>query len=223
MTVDAQAPQQFTLLKSETHDLVVHAPDGLPTHTLVTADGKTLIDETTTKQCNVPKAWAKFNCPTPGSQSPPTISYWFGNNSDVPAVFSVHQNDGKVVTQTHFSLHNITIGWWEAVAEGEHYHGYVTIDGVTAASVEGVVDCVPDPTPPTTGPPTVPPTTTPTTSTSTTVVSQVAPADPPTTTTTVTATLPFTGGSSIPLGLSGLGLVIVGSALLALRRRKPVE
>jgi LPXTG-motif cell wall-anchored protein len=37
------------------------------------------------------------------------------------------------------------------------------------------------------------------------------------------ATLPFTGGSSIPLGLSGLGLVLVGSSLLALRRRKPVE
>src|SRR5262249_38332504 len=128
VNVDAQAPQLFTLLPSETQDVVAHAPDGLPSHALITADGTTLIDQTTTKTCNVPKAWAYFNCGAYGGGFYPHANYAMGNNSDVPAHFEIHEANGTVIKETHFGLLNTTIGYGEKLTEGEHYDGYVTID-----------------------------------------------------------------------------------------------
>jgi hypothetical protein len=100
---------------------------------------------------------------------------------------------------------------------GKPYDVWITIDGVKKAELTGTANC-PPPTTTTTQPPV------------TTTTVKNAQADPPASTPTTvkpattvaaTQTLPFTGGSSLPLGIAGFALVGGGSALLlGLRRRQ---
>jgi LPXTG-motif cell wall-anchored protein len=222
VTYDANPPEQYTLQPGETHDEVVEAPDGVPTTLLITADGSTLVSKSLTTNCNTPEAWMGFGCgvPTAGKYYP-ALSFSYTNSTDKHIYVEFHSDKGGLLySYTMWDQEGKWVGFHESYSEGEHYHGWLTFDGVKQKELEGTVDC--EKTPTSTPPTSVPPTTTPkqphSTTTTTVVAAESAVATP--TTAAPAGTLPFTGGSSTPLAIIGSLMLSLGAAaLLAVRRR----
>jgi hypothetical protein len=221
VTYDAKPPEQYTLQPGETHDEVVEAPDGVPTTLLITADGSTLVSKNITTNCNTPDSWMGFDCgvPTNGKYYPMlTFSY---TNSTAKHIYVEFHSDkgGLLYSYTMWDQEGKWVGFHESYSEGEHFHGWLTFDGVKQKELDGTVDCDKTvETPPTTTPPTTTPKQPHSTTTSTVVATESAATTP--TTAAPAGTLPFTGGSSTPLAIIGSVMLSLGAAaLLAVRRR----
>jgi hypothetical protein len=164
------------------------------------------------------------------------------NSGPDPVIDYTVQVDGGAKADYQVGLGPLLLRYFPAKSGGSHL--VVLADGVTYVDDTESITCG---TPPTTKPPTTikPPTTTtvPRTTTTGAPTTTVAPATVPhpmptaaptatkaddpvakvaPATTTRAQTLPFTGGSSLPLALSGSTLVVAGAAVvLGTRRRKP--
>ena len=216
VTVDQQPPQTADLDPDNEKDLLFSGFDGLPSHVVVTADGKTLVDKTTTLHCNAPHADVSFSCKGPWPKATvDSVDYGIGNTSDVPTTFVVHHADGSETIHVLHSLMGASLALHDIVTEGQHYDVWITIDGLEAKHLTGDVDCEPDPPvipqgpPPVTPPPPAadpPPATVP----PTTVAHSEA----------VQPALPRTGVATVPLTIAGFVLIGLGSLLQAAKRRR---
>jgi LPXTG-motif cell wall-anchored protein len=210
VTVDNFPPQDYTIAPGASHEGGFGTKDGLSSHITIVADGQTLVDTTTTKQCNFPQAKITFGCDGGVNSDLPSVWMEVVNWSAKPANWVGHAPGGKTFSPPPTGLS----GARYMVTEDASWDASITLDGQVVADEHGFANCFADPVPSTTST-TVAPTTT------------VAPAQEPepTTSTTVlavtasTPTLPMTGGSSLPLGVAGGLLLATGAALLAGRRR----
>src|SRR3954447_16286726 len=126
VTADRQSPQTADLDPNNEKDLLFTGFDGLPSHVVVTADGKTLVDKTSTPHCNDPSAGISFAC----AGLPQAVYYGIGNTSDVPMTFEIHHADGTVTAHIVHSLMGATLGFHDTVTEGQHFDVWITIDGL---------------------------------------------------------------------------------------------
>jgi hypothetical protein len=223
------------VLPGATFDMLIDARDGLGSHLIVSIDGIVVYEQIKTVVCNQSSATIGFSC---GSDAaPPHLAFAITNFSPSTYNYVVHEANG-VDAQVQLTANSKSI--IEQLNPGQHYKASIEQNGATLTDLEGDASC--GEVPPTTAPPTtVPPTTVPTgdttpttvkthksggTTTTVAVSHATASHDDPTTSTTAAAQaastseqLPFTGGSSLPLGLVGLISTLVGSGVLLLLRR----
>src|SRR3954454_8116540 len=83
VTVDQQPPQTADLDPNNEKDLLFTGFDGLPSHVVVTADGKTLVDKTSPLHSNDPHAAMSFSCGRPWPLVAfNSVAFAIGNTSD---------------------------------------------------------------------------------------------------------------------------------------------
>jgi hypothetical protein len=207
---------QTVLAPGTTRDQQLQAGwDGLPNHLVVTANNVTVLDQSYTLRCNPLTAEITHQgCEVISGKSMDAFRYSVTNYSNVHDLVVVHEYGGKTYTESNIAQFEFN----DFAPNGKAYDVWIDVNGVKKAELTGTANCAQPPTTTTTQPPV----------TTTTVGS--AQVDPPASTpttahhaTTLAAgqTLPFTGGSSVPLGIAGFALVGGGSALLlGLRRRQ---
>lgn len=217
VTVDQQKTQTADLDPDNSSDLLIRGFDGLPSHIVVTADGKTLVDTTTTAHCNDPYYDIVFQCAGPfPNLSVNTVSFGIGNDTDVPHLFELHRADGSVTSMVKYSMQGATNAFHDVIAEDAPYDVWIALDGVDVKHISGVADCVADTPPPTTTPQDPPPSDPP-------PVTAPPATEPPAQVLGLEVTqpaLPRTGVDTLPLTTAGLGLIGVGSLALAAQRRR---
>jgi hypothetical protein len=209
------APQKFALQPGNNKDLVIKGLDGLPSHIVITADGKGLVDTITTAHCNDPVTSMYFQCKGPYPLLPvSTLNYEINNDTDKTVDFDIHHANGSVQHETRTSMEGVFNAYHEVVNEGDAYDVWIDVNGLEGQHLTGVVDCDQDPPPPPpiaqgTPPPADPP-----------------PADPPPVAPPVTVVghdtsappLARTGADTLPL--TGIGFSLIGLGVLALRAQR---
>jgi hypothetical protein len=215
--VNAKTVEDKTLAPGQSQSYDIGAPaDGFQTTIEVFANNVEIEGNTQTPLCNPPTA----SITAQGCEVIEGVNMgrlWFSelNYATKKSVFVAHWTDGT----DHVNNNVYQSAQAVYALNGQPYDVWITIDGVKKAELTGTANCPP-----------VPPTTTTTQPPVTTTTVRSAQVDPPASTPTTahhattvaaTQTLPFTGGSSLPLGIAGFALVGGGSALLlGLRRRQ---
>jgi hypothetical protein len=247
--VDGVPANPQYVLPGQTFDTVLSSHDGNDTQIIVAANGIPLVTKTSELVCNPQTASAVFSCGQSGLE--PQIDYTMTNPSPSNYLYTVNYSGGvqlfiPVTAGTKTATEALAQGVTYHATIDLYSNKVAEVSGFAQCGPQGTTTTTTIKPTTTTTSTTIPPTTTTTLppTTTTTVVKQGTPpttntpttsttvaakkaGDPPASSTSTTAdppaALPFTGGSSVPMGAAGFASVLFGAVVLVIVRRRSVR